>query len=1056
MKKPNAVSDALNIARGIARKGYADEGFVDPVDAINQPYVDPMGGVYGGTQGAEAPQWYDKVSDIVAKAGQTVGSPVISGLRGAGEAMNKAIYDQPLGYTEKEKAAFPAFTQATEEYYKPVQQFGRVLMSPFAGAVGGAGEFVREGATQLGADPELARQLGREAAGMTEWSMMRGDVVKPQAPKDVSAIPRSGEVLPPERLALTREPVRPTIVDSDIIAGEITQAKPKESGYVTEQDGPFYRVTPRNFAETEAGYRGSGEPVGGKGFGATGTDGGGPRQAGLRTPEPLSDDALQAIIKNTEQNQPIQVASKYTQDLFGRPFEPVEMPPSSLTKQSAIGRVHEEAAKDAPEYKEAVFQSYVQQLPELIEQTGARNYDELRQAAYEALARETDAQFRTLPVQFSYHRAGEGNYANSTDMARDVHGNKHLYVFQGGEPHDFLNAVDPETGLNANEKFRAVHDYFGHAAYGNKFGAKGEETAWGLHKQMYSPLAQLAMTAETRGQNSFVNYTPINAELVATINEIERLRDRAESSGNKELAAKIAEDKKNAYNSFQFAPQKSVLLPPEFLRTDYTGGVPDAVAQFIQPLEGTYKEAPLTHFSTVEGLTELDPKMYGTGVIGEERSRLRSVPGGVPERTYFYVGEPSSVRREQGIGPHAYTAQGQKLYDITEDPLKLSTLATEMNRRPWSSNFNPGIIDQAQARNDLERIIKEYGYEGLINRSSSWPMAIRFAPTKVEPAGKFNHGGDVREHHAKGEAAGEVSQVTPEEYYRDFISNLKFKETSEPLDTGPRRGPVDVPAFQEPPLISPSMQMKGNVGSFSTNTQAGPFSGGALMSGQEGATPSVGGRFTAALPDDYSATFVRTRPMDIKGGMATTDVMSLAKQINNDQSLGVQRVKTGPDGLPSYSVQYEKQFEYGRPYNTKGDRKGNVGHAYIDVGSTPKTPEKHIMGGVKFKFAEGGDVKAYPMRPHKDWREHKDYPHTGGKIVHMTPDEFIKKANQLHMDNDDHELVDHFQKHIEDGKQLDPLALYPDGHQDGRHRAHAAKKLGIRKIPVIIWPDGKK
>ena len=318
----------------------------------------------------------------------------------------------------------------------------------------------------------------------------------------------------------------------------------------------------------------------------------------------------------------------------------------------------------------------------------------------------------------------------------------------------------------------------------------------------------------------------------------------------------------------------------------------------------------------------------------------------------------------------------------------------------------------------------------------------------------YANGGEVREHHADGESVGEVSQVAPEEYYRDFISKLKFKDGSEPPPespvTGSRRGPVEVPLFD----VSPSM--KGSMGSFSSNTQFGPIGGGALLSGYDEQVPAMGGRLTAALPEDFSASFIRSRPMDIKGGMATTDVMSLAKQINNDQSLGVQRVKTGPDGLPSYSVQYEKQFEYGRPYNTKGDRKGNVGHAYIDVGSTPKTPEKHIMGGVKFKFAEGGDVKAYPMRPHKDWREHKDYNHSGGTVVHMTPDEFIKKANQLDMGDDDHELIHHFQKHIEDGKQLDPLALYPDGHQDGRHRAHAAKKLGIKKVPVIVWPKDKK
>ena len=162
------TKNAIHIAKKMSRKGYADEGYVDPNDPDNQPYYDPMGGVYGTVPNAQSPDWYNKTADVIAKTGQVFGSPVVSGLRGAGESMNKSIYGQPLGYTEKEKADFPAFTEATEEYYKPVQQFGRVLMSPFAGAVGGAGEFVREGAEQLGAEPNLARQLGREASGMTE------------------------------------------------------------------------------------------------------------------------------------------------------------------------------------------------------------------------------------------------------------------------------------------------------------------------------------------------------------------------------------------------------------------------------------------------------------------------------------------------------------------------------------------------------------------------------------------------------------------------------------------------------------------------------------------------------------------------------------------------------------------------------------------------------------------------------------------------------------------------------------------------------------------------
>lgn len=99
-------------------------------------------------------------------------------------------------------------------------------------------------------------------------------------------------------------------------------------------------------------------------------------------------------------------------------------------------------------------------------------------------------------------------YANSAEMRADVRDNKHLYFFTGGEPHPFLDSVVPETGYTGNEMLRAVHDIFGHAAEGYGFGARGEENAWIHHSMMFSPLAQKALTTETRGQNSWVNFGP--------------------------------------------------------------------------------------------------------------------------------------------------------------------------------------------------------------------------------------------------------------------------------------------------------------------------------------------------------------------------------------------------------------------------------------------------------------------------------------------------------------------------------------------------------------------
>jgi hypothetical protein len=60
----------------------------------------------------------------------------------------------------------------------------------------------------------------------------------------------------------------------------------------------------------------------------------------------------------------------------------------------------------------------------------------------------------------------------------------------------------------ANDEFRVVHDVFGHFKEGVGFRAGGEENAWRSHSTMYSDAARGAMTSETRGQNSWVNYGP--------------------------------------------------------------------------------------------------------------------------------------------------------------------------------------------------------------------------------------------------------------------------------------------------------------------------------------------------------------------------------------------------------------------------------------------------------------------------------------------------------------------------------------------------------------------
>lgn len=149
-------------------------------------------------------------------------------------------------------------------------------------------------------------------------------------------------------------------------------------------------------------------------------------------------------------------------------------------------------------------------------------------AAYNAMVEETLAQWQEikktgLTAEFV---TGDDPYGGSPWGAiRDVRDNNHMWVFstedgygQGGitaemEAENPMLALVPDENfggkpVRVNDIFRVVHDYFGHVKEGFGFRARGEENAWRSHSLMFSPLARRALTTETRGQNSWLNYGP--------------------------------------------------------------------------------------------------------------------------------------------------------------------------------------------------------------------------------------------------------------------------------------------------------------------------------------------------------------------------------------------------------------------------------------------------------------------------------------------------------------------------------------------------------------------
>ena len=199
--------------------------------------------------------------------------------------------------------------------------------------------------------------------------------------------------------------------------------------------------------------------------------------------------------------------------------------------------------------------------------------------AYEAMAKETIDQYQDfLDAGYVVEINNEEPYANSADMIEDLRKNKRIKIFStesgfGDDPitpeqraENPLLATTEFTDVNGqpmlvNDLFRAVHDFFGHAELGNSFGPKGEENAWNVHSRMYSPLARRAMTTETRGQNSWVNFSGFN-------DEIQKLRDKAAKLRDEGKIDEAAEVVGEIYDKFKFADQKIGLLPIEFSEVD--------------------------------------------------------------------------------------------------------------------------------------------------------------------------------------------------------------------------------------------------------------------------------------------------------------------------------------------------------------------------------------------------------------------------------------------------------------------------------------------------------
>jgi Inorganic Pyrophosphatase len=307
-----------------------------------------------------------------------------------------------------------------------------------------------------------------------------------------------------------RQPLERDVVKRDS-RGRPLQTKPfNDRGDQAILEAGHERATNGATAGAEqAGLRGRGELPGGQGQleAPRGTNPEAGSRSGPAPGEPLSGLPTSVTVPGLGKisvgpHQPIRdLAEKYMQDA-GLPYNP----PRDYAKVDVA-----RAARIADEYEKMAH---------------APN-DPAVKKAYDAMAKETMAQWEAIKrsgfkAEFIPPGAPDPYAASPRLAVEDIKKNNHMWVFSTRDGFGTDVGFDPSSSplLNAtgetisgqpalvNDIFRIVHDYFGHAKEGVGFRADGEENAWRSHAAMYSPEARRAMTSETRGQNSWLNYGP--------------------------------------------------------------------------------------------------------------------------------------------------------------------------------------------------------------------------------------------------------------------------------------------------------------------------------------------------------------------------------------------------------------------------------------------------------------------------------------------------------------------------------------------------------------------
>lgn len=364
-------------------------------------------------------------------------------------------------------------------------------------------------------------------------------------------------------------------------------------------------------------------------------------------------------------------------------------------------------------------------------------------AAYQAMISETIAQYNTIAemtgLKVDFIPPGSPDpYASSPRLAmEDIRDNNHFWVFPtdsgfgtGAEAAAAMkdNPLLAMTNISfgdqpalANDVFRVVHDYFGHFKEGVGFRASGEDNAWRSHVAMYSSLAAKAMTSETRGQNSWVNYGPY---------------------GSTNRTASGADT--------HFAPQKIGILPgfaftkfnpnhDERGRFDFGSGVKATGEQAATAVkQGWVQKSPVQTLDEAFALAPDDQKK----LVDDAKKAADAVDHGTELKDPGVKGQARAGEKLDEGRPPAAVTDIVRLGFVVPEPALADQIVSDLAK-------NYAVIDEGwnkTAAGWVDRKVYVRFSDGMIGEVQMWPPAMYNA--------KMNQGGLQLYSQARSMSAG--------------------------------------------------------------------------------------------------------------------------------------------------------------------------------------------------------------------------------------------------------------------------------------------------------------